>query len=63
MNFEDDAVVVPLVPFETEPSTETMLRLLLNREALVITRVEPSTKNVPSGMVAQSSGVFAKAVS
>ncbi|MBT2519056.1 hypothetical protein J7E29_16565 [Streptomyces sp. ISL-90] len=63
MNFEDDAVVVPLVPFEAEPSTETMLRMLLNREALVITRVEPSTRSVPSGMVAQTSGAFAKVVS
>ena len=59
----EDAVVVPLFPLETEPSTETMLRMLLNREALVISRVANPAKGAPTGMVAQTSGAFAKAIS
>lgn len=63
MEFEQDAVVVPLVPLTAEPSTETMLRMLLNREALVISRVATPGKSIPTGMVAQTSGAFAKAIS
>jgi hypothetical protein len=37
--------------------------MLLNREALVISRVAAPTKSLPSGMVAQTSGSFAKAIS
>lgn len=59
----EDAVVVPLVPLSAEPSTETMLRMLLNREAFVISRVEKPTGSMSTGMVAQSSGAFAKAIS
>lgn len=59
----EDAVVVPLVPTDAEPTTETMLRMLLNREALVISRVEASGRLSQSGMVAQASGAFAKALS
>lgn len=59
----EDAVVVPLVPLETEPSAETMLRMLLNREALLINRVSTPTTIKASGMVAQSTGAFAKAIS
>lgn len=63
MEFEEDAVVVPLVPLTAEPSTETMLRMLLNREAFVISRIATPAKSSPTGMVAQTSGAFAKAIS
>lgn len=63
MEPEEDAVIVPLVPLKAEPSTETMLRMLLNREALVISRVTKPAKSTPTGMVAQTSGAFAKAIS
>ena len=62
MEPEEDAVVVPLVPLDTELSTEVMLRLLLDREALVIHRVSAPIVSTPSGMVAQTSGAFAKAI-
>lgn len=61
MNLEE-AVVVPLVPLETEPSTEAMLRMLLNREALLIDRTVRGPQSVPSGLIAQSGGAFAKAL-
>lgn len=63
MESQEDAVIVPLVPLDVEPSTETMLRMLLNREALLIDRVAAPAQSTASGMVAQSSGAFAKAVS
>lgn len=63
MELEENAVVVPLVPLEAEPSTEMMLRMLLNREALVISRIAKPAKSTPTGMVAQTSGAFAKAIS
>jgi hypothetical protein len=59
---EEDAVVVPLVPLDTELSIEVMLRMLLDREALVIHRVSGPIVSTPSGMVAQTSGAFAKAI-
>lgn len=58
----EDAVVVPLVPVESELTTEAMLRMLLNREALIITREESTARHSASGMIAQSSGAFAKAI-
>src|SRR4051794_41864089 len=39
-----------------------MLRMLLDREALVIHRVSAPIVSTPSGMVAQTSGAFAKAI-
>lgn len=59
----EEVVVVPLVPTTTEPSTEAMLRMLLNREALIINRAPVPTKSAPSGLVAQGTGAFAKAIS
>ena len=59
----EEAVVVPLVPTTSEPSTEAMLRMLLNREALVISRASVPARSVPSGLVAQSTGAFARAIS
>ncbi len=59
----EEAVVVPLVPTTSEPSIETMLRMLVNREALIINRTPVPTKSAPSGLVAQSTGAFAKAIS
>jgi hypothetical protein len=47
----------------SEPSTEDMLRLLLNREALLISRAPASAQGTSSGLVAQSTGAFAKAIS
>ncbi|MEC3853729.1 hypothetical protein [Paenarthrobacter ureafaciens] len=63
MGLEEDAVVVPLVPLQSEPSTETMLRMLLNREALVISRAAKPAESTTSGMIAPASGAFAKAIS
>jgi transcription antitermination factor NusA-like protein len=62
MEVQAEAVVVPLVPFAVEPTTEVMLRMLLEREALIIHRVPAQATTVPSGMVAQTSGSFAKAI-
>lgn len=58
-----EAVVVPLVPTNSAPDTEAMLRMLLNREALIINRAPVPVKSASSGLVAQSTGAFAKAVS
>jgi hypothetical protein len=63
VELEEDAVVVPLVPLDAEPSTEAMLRMLLNREALVISRVAKPAESISTGTVAQTSGAFAKAIS
>lgn len=63
MGLEETAVVVPLVPVEAEPSTETMLRMLLDREALVISSVARPTRSTTTGMIAPTSGAFAKAIS
>jgi hypothetical protein len=63
VGLEEEAVVVPLIPLESEPSTETMLRMLLNREALVITRAAKPAESTSTGMVAPASGAFAKAIS
>jgi len=59
----EEAVVVPLVSMTSEPTTEDMLRLLLNREALLISRAPASAQGTSSGLVAQSTGAFAKAIS
>ncbi|MGH1549192.1 hypothetical protein ACRAWB_08465 [Leifsonia poae] len=48
---------------DPQPSTETMLRMLLNREALMINRAPSDVTSSAAGMVAQTSGVFAKAIS
>lgn len=63
MEPEESAVVIPLVPLSAEPSTEVMLRMLLDREAIIISRVSTPVGSVPSGMIAQTSGAFAKAIS
>ncbi|MDQ0260295.1 hypothetical protein J2W20_002199 [Sinomonas atrocyanea] len=63
MEPEENAVVIPLVPLSAQPSTEVMLRMLLNREALLIAHKPAAGRKVPSGMVAQASGAFAKSVS
>lgn len=63
VELEENAVVIPLVPLEAEPSTEAMLRMLMNREALLISRVAKPAESTTTGMVAQTSGAFAKAIS
>ncbi len=63
MDSNEEAVVVPLVPVSSDLSTEAMLRMLMNRDALLITPAPAATTNVPSGLVAQSTGAFAKAIS
>lgn len=63
MESEEQAVVVPLVRTDTTPSTEMLLRMLVNREAILIDRVAASSTSSPSGLVAQTSGAFAKAIS
>ena len=57
------AVVVPLVPFEVKPTTEVLLRMILNRDAVVIHRAPRGAATAASGMVAQAGGAFAKAIS
>lgn len=63
MKANDQAVVVPLAPMEPDPSTEVMLRMLLNREAILIQRTAAPTEVATSGMFAQASGSFAKSIS
>lgn len=63
MRSEEEAVVVPLVPLESEPSIEVMLRMLLNRDAVLISRAAVEVSGASSGLVAQTSGAFAKAIS
>jgi hypothetical protein len=58
----DELVVVPLIPLQSEPTTEVMLRMLLDRQAVTIQAVPTKPGNGRSGMVAQTSGAFAKAV-
>lgn len=62
METEEEAVVVPLVHTDGEPSTEAMLRMILNREAIILNRGTTASTSVASGMVAQGSGAFAKAI-
>lgn len=62
MDTNDDAVVVPLVPVQTELTTEAMLRMLLDREALLIQRVPATASSGTTGMVAHGAGAFAKAL-
>lgn|GEM_PF-2008369 len=57
-----EVVVVPLAPLEAEPSTEVMLRMLLDREALAIERVPQATRSISTGLVAHGAGAFAKAI-
>lgn len=59
---EREAVVIPLVPLSSEPSTEAMLRMLLNREAIMVSHASDSGGSRPSGMLATASGSFAKAL-
>lgn len=63
MESSREAAIVPLVPLTSEPTTEAMLRMLVNREALLIDHVPSTSKRTSSGMVAQGSGAFAKAIS
>ena len=58
----EEAVVVPLVASPAELGTEAMLRMVLNREALIISRSPVSTKAASTGLVAQNTGAFAKAI-
>lgn len=59
---EHEAVVIPLVPLLSEPSPEAMLRMLLNREAIMVSHAADSADTRPSGMLATASGSFAKAL-
>ena len=63
MGSGEEVVVVPLIPLETEPTTEAMLRMLLDREAIAISRTRATVNRSSSGLVAQTSGALAKAVS
>lgn len=70
---EETAIVVPLKPISSGPdsqlNTETMLRMLLNQEAMLIQRQPHSAEQHQSAssdnpnLVAQSAGSFAKAMS
>lgn len=61
---QDTAVVVPLVPLDSEPTTEVLLRSLLNREAVLVSYGETtSTAGGHTGAIAETSGAFAKALS
>lgn len=49
MEHEADSVVIPLVPMLSDPTTEAMLRMLVNREAIVVSRVsDPGTVDRPA---------------
>lgn len=58
----EEAVVVPLVPLASEPSTDGLLRMIIDREALVIQRAEPMGRAPSSGLVAPATGAFARAL-
>ncbi len=62
MEHEADSVVIPLVPMLSDPTTEAMLRMLVNREAIVVSRVSDPGDGRPSGMLATTTGAFARAL-
>lgn len=39
MEYQEELAVVPLVPVDATPSTDTMLRMVLNHEALLVHHV------------------------
>lgn len=57
----EEAVVIPLVPLASEPSVDGMLRMIIDREALVIQKVVATGHVASSGLVAPSAGAFARA--
>lgn len=60
---QSNAVVVPLTPFgSSEPSTEDVLRKLINREAVLVSKSTRESGGTATGIVAQSTGSFAKAM-
>jgi len=59
----EDAFVVPLVEVQGDLTAEVMLRMLFEREAILIQRRSASGAVASGGMVAQAAGAFAKAIS
>lgn len=63
MESSNEIVVVPLTPTSGELDTESMLRMLLNRDAVMITRTKATRANAEdSGFLAQTAGAFARAM-
>ena len=63
MNSEE-VVVVPLVPVRGELSTDEMLRMIINQDGFMLRRSSARNQSgSDSGLVAQSSGAFAQAMS
>lgn len=63
MERQEELAVVPLVPVDATPSTDTMLRMVLNHEALLVHHVLNDSLSGRPGQVAQATGAFAKAIS
>ena len=63
MEYQEELAVVPLVPVDATPSTDTMLRMVLNHEALLVHHVLNDSLSGRPGQVAQATGAFAKAIS
>lgn len=59
----EEAVLVPLVPVHGELSAEEMLRMIINQDGFIIRRSLGKLSELDSGMIAQSSGAFAQAIS
>lgn len=59
----EDAVFVPLKAIDATPDTETMLRMLLNHEGLLIKRDQAPAGGTTTRIAAQTPGLFAKAMS
>ncbi|MEJ6555555.1 hypothetical protein PQI51_11050 [Microbacterium esteraromaticum] len=62
VEINQEAVVVPLVNTDAEMTTEAMLRMLMNREALLLSDAPAREGSTNAGMLAPATGAFAKAV-
>ncbi|MFQ9338933.1 MAG: hypothetical protein ACLR2M_10090 [Varibaculum sp.] len=54
MEYQEELAVVPLVPVDATPSTDTMLRMVLNHEALLVHHVLNDSLSGRPGQVAQA---------
>lgn len=58
-----EIAVMPLRPIEGEFTTEKILRMILNQDAVLISRSEEPARRAPEDVVAHTAGAFAKGVS
>ncbi len=62
METNEDLVVVPLVPTEGTMTTEGMLRMIINRDAVLLKPSVRTQSSEVSGLTAHAAGAFAKAI-